>query len=121
MGKRTPCASSANLRNNLLPRRVSNLGKSWCEGTISHSSASKDGDLFWCAHGARAELKEIMRVLRTTYLLVALTLLLMLLRRYFGGRGGMRLALWFAVVMNAFQSFSSVKIASRSSRDRPAS
>src|SRR5438105_5308257 len=121
MGKRTPCASSANLRNNLLPRRVSNLGKSWCEGTISHSAASKDWDFFWCALGARAELKEIMRVFRTTFLLVALTLLLMLIGRYFGGRGGMTLALGFAVVMNAFAYFFSDKIALMSSGAKPVS
>ena len=52
-----------------------------------------------------------MRVFRTTFLLVALTLLLMLLGQAFGGRGGMTIALGFAVVMNAFAYFFSDKIA----------
>ena len=57
-----------------------------------------------------------MRVFRTTFLLVALTLLLMLIGQYFGGRNGMTLALGFAVVMNAFAYFFSDRIALRSSR-----
>jgi len=60
-----------------------------------------------------------MRVFRTTFLLVALTLLLMLIGRYFGGRGGMTLALGFAVVMNAFAYFFSDKIALMSSGAKP--
>lgn len=60
-----------------------------------------------------------MRVFRTTFLLVALTLLLMLIGRAFGGRGGMTLALGFAVVMNAFAYFFSDKIALMSSGAKP--
>ena len=56
-----------------------------------------------------------MRVFRTTFLLVALTLLLMLIGQYFGGRNGMTLALGLAVVMNAFAYFFSDKIALMSS------
>jgi heat shock protein HtpX len=56
-----------------------------------------------------------MRVLRTTFLLVALTLFLMLIGQYFGGRGGMTMALGFAAVMNAFAYFFSDKIALLSS------
>ena len=57
-----------------------------------------------------------MRVFRTTFLLVALTLLLMLIGQYFGGRNGMTLAFGFAVVMNAFAYFFSDRIALMSSR-----
>ena len=60
-----------------------------------------------------------MRVFRTTFLLVALTLLLMLIGGYFGGRGGMTIALGLAVVMNAFAYFFSDKIALMSSRAKP--
>jgi heat shock protein HtpX len=60
-----------------------------------------------------------MRVFRTTFLLVALTLLLMLIGQYFGGRGGMTLALGLAVVMNAFAYFFSDKIALMSSGAKP--
>lgn len=60
-----------------------------------------------------------MRVFRTTFLLVALTLLLMLIGQAFGGRGGMTLALGFAVVMNAFAYFFSDKIALMSSGAKP--
>lgn len=60
-----------------------------------------------------------MRVFRTTFLLVALTLLLMLIGQYFGGRNGMTLALGFAVVMNAFAYFFSDKIALMSSGAKP--
>ena len=60
-----------------------------------------------------------MRVLRTTFLLVALTLLLMLIGQYFGGRSGMTLALGLAVVMNAFAYFFSDKIALMSSGAKP--
>jgi len=61
-----------------------------------------------------------MRVFRTTFLLVALTLLLMLIGRAFG-RGGMTIALGFAVVMNAFAYFFSDKIALWSSGAKPVS
>jgi heat shock protein HtpX len=60
-----------------------------------------------------------MRVFRTTFLLVALTLLLMLIGESFGGRGGMTLALGFAVVMNAVAYFFSDKIALLSSGAKP--
>src|ERR1051325_304709 len=60
-----------------------------------------------------------MRVFRTTFLLVALTLLLMLIGQVFGGRGGMTIALGFAVVMNAFAYFFSDKIALMSSGAKP--
>jgi heat shock protein HtpX len=62
-----------------------------------------------------------MRVFRTTFLLVALTLLLMLLGQAFGGRGGMTIALGFAVIMNAFAYFFSDKIALWSSGAQPVS
>src|SRR5215472_7817101 len=61
-----------------------------------------------------------MRVFRTTFLLVALTLLLMLIGRAFGP-GGMTIALGFAVVMNAFAYFFSDKIALWSSGAKPVS
>src|SRR5439155_19734017 len=60
-----------------------------------------------------------MRVFRTTFLLVALTLLLMLIGQVFGGRGGMTIALGFAVVMNALAYFFSDKIALMSSGAKP--
>src|SRR5215469_12875833 len=60
-----------------------------------------------------------MRVFRTTFLLVALTLVLMFVGAYFGGRNGMTLALGFAVVMNAFAYFFSDKIALMSSGAQP--
>ena len=60
-----------------------------------------------------------MRVFRTTFLLVALTLLLMLIGQYFGGRNGMTLALGLAVVMNAFAYFFSDRIALMSSGAKP--
>jgi len=60
-----------------------------------------------------------MRVFRTTFLLVALTLLLMLIGQTFWGRNGMTLALGLAVVMNAFAYFFSDKIALMSSGAKP--
>ena len=60
-----------------------------------------------------------MRVFRTTFLLVALTLLLMFIGRKVGGPDGMTLALGFAVVMNAFAYFFSDKIALWSSGAKP--
>src|SRR5215469_9295547 len=60
-----------------------------------------------------------MRVFRTTFLLVALTLLLMLIGYRFGGPNGMTLALVLAVVMNAFAYFFSDKIALMSSGAKP--
>ena len=60
-----------------------------------------------------------MRVFRTTFLLVALTIVLLMLGQAFGGRNGMTLALGFAVVMNAFAYFFSDKIALWSSGAQP--
>ena len=60
-----------------------------------------------------------MRVLRTTFLLVGLTLLLMAIGQRFGGPQGMTLALGFAVIMNAFAYFFSDKIALMSSGAKP--
>ena len=60
-----------------------------------------------------------MRVFRTTFLLVALTLLLMAIGAAFGGREGMTLALGLAVIMNAFAYFFSDKIALMSSGAKP--
>src|SRR5215510_15699425 len=60
-----------------------------------------------------------MRVFRTTFLLVALTLLLMLIGYGFHGPSGVTLALGFAVVMNAFAYFFSDKIALMSSGAKP--
>jgi heat shock protein HtpX len=62
-----------------------------------------------------------MRVFRTTFLLVALTLLLMFVGQAFGGRRGMTMGLGFAVVMNAFAYFFSDKIALMSSGAQPVS
>ena len=60
-----------------------------------------------------------MRILRTTFLLTVLTLVLMLLGQYFGGRGGMALGLGFAILTNAFAYFFSDKIALYSSGAQP--
>lgn len=60
-----------------------------------------------------------MRVLRTTFLLTALTLLLLTMGAYFGGRNGMTVALLFALVGNAFAYFFSDKIALWSSGAQP--
>jgi heat shock protein HtpX len=60
-----------------------------------------------------------MRVLRTAFLLTALTLVLLTLGAYFGGRNGMTMALLFALVGNAFAYFFSDKIALWSSGAQP--
>ena len=60
-----------------------------------------------------------MKVLRTAFLLTALTLVLLVLGNAFGGPNGMKMALGFAVVMNAFAYFFSDKIALWSSGMRP--
>ncbi|HXL23601.1 MAG TPA: zinc metalloprotease HtpX [Candidatus Dormibacteraeota bacterium] len=60
-----------------------------------------------------------MRILRTTFVLVALTLTLMLVGQYFGGRNGMTIGLAFAICTNAFAYFFSDKIALWSSGARP--
>ena len=62
-----------------------------------------------------------MRVLRTTFLLTALTLVLITLGGYVGGRNGMTLALIVALIGNAFAYFFSDKIALLSSGARPVS
>lgn len=60
-----------------------------------------------------------MRVLRTTFLLVVLTLCLMMVGAYLGGRNGMTIALGIAVCTNAFAYFFSDKIALMSSGAQP--
>jgi Zn-dependent protease with chaperone function len=62
-----------------------------------------------------------MKVLRTAFLLTALTLVLLMLGNAFGGPNGMKMALGFAVVMNAFAYFFSDKIALWSSGAKPVS
>jgi len=60
-----------------------------------------------------------VRILRTAFLLTALTLVLIAIGSYFGGRNGMTMALIFAVIMNAFAYFFSDKIALMSSGAQP--
>jgi len=60
-----------------------------------------------------------MRILRTTFLLVALTLFLMFIGAYLGGRNGMTIALGIAICTNAFAYFFSDKIALKSSGAQP--
>src|ERR1700686_4238622 len=60
-----------------------------------------------------------MRVLRTTLLLTALTLVLVTIGAYFGGRNGMTIGLLFAAFGNAFAYFFSDKIALWSSGAQP--
>jgi len=62
-----------------------------------------------------------MKVLRTTFLLTALTLVLILLGDAFGGPSGMKIALGFALVGNAIAYFFSDKIALSSSGAKPVS
>jgi len=62
-----------------------------------------------------------MRVLRTTFLLTALTLVLITMGAYFGGRNGMTMALIVALIGNAFAYFFSDKIALWSSGAQPVS
>jgi heat shock protein HtpX len=62
-----------------------------------------------------------MKTLKTAFLLTALTLLLLFLGQAFGGRGGMTIALGFAIVMNGVAYFYSDKIALMSSGARPIS
>ena len=62
-----------------------------------------------------------MRIFRTTLLLAALTLFLMLAGNYFGGRNGMTIGLGFAILTNAFAYFFSDKIALWSSGAQPVS
>ncbi len=60
-----------------------------------------------------------MRVLRTTFVLVALTICLMLVGSWIGGRNGMTIALGIAICTNAFAYFFSDKIALMSSGAQP--
>ncbi|HEX4545152.1 MAG TPA: zinc metalloprotease HtpX [Candidatus Acidoferrum sp.] len=62
-----------------------------------------------------------MRILRSAFLLGVLTLVLMMVGQYFGGRNGMTLGLGIAIVANAFAYFFSDKIALASSRAQPVS
>jgi len=62
-----------------------------------------------------------MKTLKTAFLLTALTLLLLFLGQAVGGRGGMTIALGFAIVMNGVAYFYSDKIALMSSGARPIS
>jgi heat shock protein HtpX len=62
-----------------------------------------------------------MRTLRTTFLLTLLTVLLLLLGQFFGGRGGMTFALGIAIVMNGIAYFFSDKIALATSGAKPVS
>lgn len=62
-----------------------------------------------------------MRIIRTTFLLGALTLFLMVVGQYVGGRNGMTLGLGIAICTNAFAYFFSDKIALLSSGARPVS
>src|SRR5437899_5189040 len=62
-----------------------------------------------------------MKVLRTTLLLTALTVVLILLGNAFGGPSGMKIALGFALVGNAIAYFFSDKIALWSSGAKPVS
>ena len=62
-----------------------------------------------------------MKVLRTAFLLTALTLVLLFVGNIFGGPNGMKIALGFAIVMNAFAYFFSDKIALYSSGAKPVS
>src|SRR5207245_10428206 len=62
-----------------------------------------------------------MRIIRTTFLLGVLTLFLMMVGQYFGGRNGMTPGLGIASCTNAFAYFFSDKIALLSSGARPVS
>jgi heat shock protein HtpX len=62
-----------------------------------------------------------MRIIRTAFLLGVLTLFLMMVGQYFGGRNGMTFGLGIAICTNAFAYFFSDKIALLSSGARPVS
>ena len=62
-----------------------------------------------------------MRVLRTAFLLTALTLFLVIVGQYVGGRNGMAIGLGMAIVTNAFAYFFSDKVALYSSGAQPVS
>ena len=60
-----------------------------------------------------------MRIIRTTFILAVLTLFLMMVGAYLGGRNGMTIGLGFAICTNAFAYFFSDKIALKSSGAQP--
>ena len=62
-----------------------------------------------------------MKTFKTAFLLTALTLLLVGIGQAFGGRGGMTIALGFAILMNGVAYFFSDKIALASARAKPIS
>lgn len=62
-----------------------------------------------------------MKTIKTTFLLTVLTLLLLATGGTFGGRGGMTIALLFAIIMNGGAYFFSDKIALHSSGAQPVS
>src|SRR5215475_4613880 len=62
-----------------------------------------------------------MRILRTTFILTALTLFLVIVGQWLGGRNGMAIGLGFAIMSNAFAYFFSDKIALASSGAQPVS
>lgn len=62
-----------------------------------------------------------MRTLKTAFLLTALTILLLFIGQAFGGRGGMTIALGFAILMNGVAYFFSDKIALKSAGAVPIS
>jgi heat shock protein HtpX len=62
-----------------------------------------------------------MKVLRTAFLLTALTLLLIVLGEALGGANGMKMALGFAIIGNAIAYFFSDKVALWSSGAKPVS
>lgn len=62
-----------------------------------------------------------MKTFKTAFLLTALTLLLLFIGQVFGGRGGMTIALGFAILMNGIAYFFSDKIAIASAGARPIS
>ena len=61
----------------------------------------------------------MVNTFKTTFLLTALTLLMLLIGRYFGGQSGMLLALVFAAVTNFVAYFFSDKIALATYRAQP--
>lgn len=62
-----------------------------------------------------------MKTFKTAFLLTALTLLLLGIGQAFGGRGGMTIALGFAILMNGVAYFFSDKIALASAGAKPIS
>lgn len=60
-----------------------------------------------------------MRIIRTTFILAVLTMFLMMVGAYLGGRNGMTIGLGIAICTNAFAYFFSDKIALKSSGAQP--